>query len=133
MEDKLIQFFSPLRQGLIALLIGFVGIVFCKIAGFSASAQFSLAFTGIILYCMLNSIVSVFNDSFAKYTWPSWGVFVVLVIVLLLSARYISGDSIQAHREFIKILLSVSLFYMVLSVLVRLIRTMWEFAENDEN
>ena len=132
-DAKLIEFFNPLRQGLFALTLGVVGIVFCKLVSFSASAQFSLAFTGIILYCLLNSIISVFNPSFTKYTWPSWGVFAVLVIILLLTARYISGESIQAHKEFIKMLLSVSLFYMVLSVLVRLIRAMWEFAENDEN
>ncbi len=132
-DAKLIQFFNPIRQGIVALALGLAGIFFCKLVSFSADAQFSLAFTGIILYCLMNSILSVFNESFAKYTWPSWAVFLVLVIVLLLSARVVSGESIQAHKEFIKMLLSISLFYMVLSVLVRLIRAMWEFAENDEN
>jgi hypothetical protein len=91
------------------------------------------AFTGIVLYSLLNSIISVFHESFVKYTWPSWIIFTVLLVVLLLSARFISGISIWTLNEYRMMLGSIVAFYIITSLLVRLIRAIWEFAEEDEN
>ena len=91
------------------------------------------AFSGIVLYSMMNCVVSVFHESFVKYTWPSWWIFAALLIILLLAARLISGISIWALREYRMMLGSIVVFYIVTSILVRLIRAAWEFAEEDEN
>jgi len=60
-------------------------------------------------------------------------IFIGLLVVLLLSARLISGTSIWQLREYRMMLGSIVVFYIITSLLVRLIRTIWEFAEEDEN
>jgi hypothetical protein len=58
---------------------------------------------------------------------------VVLLAFLLLAARLISGVSIWTLREYRMMLTSIIVFYIITSLLVRLIRAIWEFAEEDEN
>lgn len=124
--------FSPLLQAACSLVLGLVGIVVTKILGEETFYQFVFAFTGIVVYCLVNAIISVFRDSFVRYTLVSWWVYIGLVIILLLFARFISGESIQSHKEFIQMLISLSIFYVVVSVVVRIIRAVWQFAENDK-
>jgi hypothetical protein len=129
----IVNFLTPLRQALFAIFFGLIGMALAKI--FSAPNYFCvvLSFVSIVFFSLVNNILSIFQTSFKQYTLPSWGAYASIVIVVLMMARLISGDSIQKHPEFLKILFSVSLFYIVLSVLMRVIRAMWEFAENDEN
>lgn len=131
--DNLISFLTPFAQGVLSLIIGIVGMLIAKIAGIESYFVFVFSFVAIVFYSLMNNVLSIFQPSFQKYTYPSWGIFVILVVVLLLGARTLTGESIQQHGEFIKILLSVVLFYFVLSLMMRIIRAMWEFAENDEN
>lgn len=125
--------FSPLRQALACAALSFIGMIICHFAFKGDSLEFSAAFIGIVLYALINSIISVFHETFVKYTWPSWMLFVALLVVLLLSARYISGISIWKLGEYRMMLGSVVVFYIITSLLVRLIRAIWEFAEQDEN
>jgi hypothetical protein len=81
----------------------------------------------------MNAVVSVFHETFMKYTGPSWMIFIGLIVVLLLSARLISGVSIWSLREYRMMLGSIVVFYIISSLLVRLVRAIWEFAEEDEN
>lgn len=131
--DNMISFLTPLVQGALTLVVGIVGMLMSKLIGAESYFVFILSFVAIVFYSLMNNVLSIFQESFQKYTWPSWGVFIVLIVVLLLSARGLTGESIRQHSEFIKILLSVVLFYFVLSLMMRIIRAMWEFAENDEN
>ncbi len=131
--DNVISFFTPLVQGGLTIVIGIVGMWISKLLGAESYFVFILSFVAIVFYSLMNNVLSIFQESFQKYTWPSWGVFLVLIVVLLLTARVLTGESIRQHSEFIKILLSVVLFYFVLSLMMRMIRAMWEFAENDEN
>jgi hypothetical protein len=125
--------FSPLRQALACGLLALAGMVFCHFAWRGGAFEFMAAFSGIVLYSLMNSVVSVFHESFVKYTWPSWMIFVGLLLVLLLSARLISGISIWTLHEYRMMLSSIVAFYIITSLMVRLIRTLWEFAEEDEN
>jgi hypothetical protein len=124
---------SPLRQALACAAFSLTGMVLCHFAFKGGAFEFMAAFTGVVLYSMVNCVVSVFHESFVKYTWPSWWIFAGLLIILLLAARLISGISIWSLREYRMMLGSIVVFYIVTSILVRLIRTIWEFAEEDEN
>ena len=55
---------------------------------------------------------------------------VALVIILLLSARGISGISIWNLPEFRMMLLPISIFYFMVSTMVRAIRFLYELAES---
>ena len=125
--------FSPLRQALACATLSIVGMIVCHFIFRGDSFEFMAAFTGIVLFSIINSVVSVFHESFIKYTWPSWMLFIALLVVLLLTARLISGVSIWALREYRMMLGSILVFYVMTSLLVRLVRAIWEFAEEDEN
>jgi hypothetical protein len=125
--------FSPLKQALACAALALVGMVFCHFVFKGDSFEFMSAFTGIVLFSILNTVLSVMHESFVKYTWPSWWIFLVLLFLLLLSARLISGTSIWKLAEYRMMLGSIVAFYIIISLLVRLVRTIWEFAENDEN
>jgi len=125
--------FSPFRQALVCASFSLFGMICCHFIFRGDTFEFMAAFTGIVLFSVMNSVVSVMHESFVKYTWPSWMIFIGLLVVLLLSARLISGTSIWQLREYRMMLGSIVVFYIITSLLVRLIRTIWEFAEEDEN
>jgi hypothetical protein len=131
--ESLILFLTPIAQGVLALIIGVVGMLMAKIIGTESYFIFIFSFVAIVFYSLINNILSLFHTSLKKYTYPSWAIFIILIVVLLLGARVLTGESIQEHKEFIKILMSVGLFYFLLSFMMRIIKAMWEFAENDEN
>lgn len=124
---------SPFRQALACGALSLLGMLLTHFIYRGDSFEFMAAFTGIVLYSIMNSVVSVFHESFVKYTWPSWMIFIALLVVLLLSARLISGISIWQLREYRMMLGSIVVFYIITSLLVRLVRTIWEFAEEDDN
>jgi hypothetical protein len=125
--------FSPIRQALACAAISLSGMFVCHFVFRGGTTEFTAAFTGIVLFSMINSVVSIFNETFVKYTWPSWLLFIALLVVLLLCARYISGVSIWSLREYRMMLGSIVAFYVITSLMVRVIRAIWEFAENEEN
>ena len=127
------RFFSPLVQAIAVLVLSLAGIAGTKLLGMNTSYLFLTSFMGLGVYCLINVIISIFHESFVRYTMISWWLYAGLTVVLLLAARFISGVSIRAHAEFIQMLISLSIFYVVTSILVRGIRAVWQFAENDKN
>jgi hypothetical protein len=123
---------SPIRQAIACAILSIVGIVVCHFAFQGGSFEFLAAFSGIMFYSLMNPVVSVFHESFMKYTWPSWLYYLGLIIVLLIAAKLISGTSIWALPEYRMMLGSIVAFYIITSLMVRVIRAIWEFAENDE-
>ena len=132
-EPGIANRFTPFKQALACATLSLVGMVFCHFIFRGDSFEFMAAFVGIVLYSLINSVVSVFHETFMKYTAPSWGFFFALLVVLLLAARFISGVSIWTPSEYRMMLGSIVVFYIITSLLVRVIRATWEFAEEDEN
>jgi hypothetical protein len=62
---------------------------------------------------------------------PSFYIYIALVIVLFLSAKFFSGISIWTLSIYRNMLTSVSIFYLIISVLVRGLRLIYEAAERD--
>ena len=124
--------FTPLRQALACLIISSLGIVFCHFIFRGSSNEFLAAFSGIMFYSIMNPVLSIFHESFVKYTWPSWLFYSGLIVILLLAAKLASGTSIWALPEYRMMLGSIVAFYIITSLMVRMIRAIWEFAENEE-
>lgn len=133
MESRLIRTFSPVKQGLVSLLFGIVLMLLSRVISNDTMYSFLFAFVAVVAYCITNAFFSLFNESFVAYVWPSWGVFLVLTALLLLFARIVSNTSIQEHKEFIQMLISVVIFYMLFSLMMRLMRMLWQYAEADKN
>jgi hypothetical protein len=125
--------FSPIRQAIACAFFAIVGMVLCHYIFRGGTYEFMAAFCGIMFYSIMNPVVSIFYETFAKYTWPSWGLFIALTVLLLLFARLISGVSIWNLAEYRMMITSILFFYIVSSLIVRLIRMIWEYAESDEN
>ena len=123
---------NPYVQLGIALVIGWVGILICRLAHIQGAPEYFAAFIAIIFYTLINTVVSIAHPSFFRYTLPSYYIFIFLVIVLLLSARYTSGVSIWNLEEYRMMLLSITIFYGVASILVRVLRFMYVAALNDK-
>lgn len=122
---------NPWLQFGLAIAVGLVGMVICKIVQGQGSSEYLAAMAGIILFTLINVVVSVAHTSFLRYTVPSYYIYGLLLIVLLLSAKYISGISIWKLTEYRMMLFSITLFYFIASLLVRLLRYIYEIAESD--
>lgn len=123
---------TPQLQALACFGLSLLGMVFCHFAFAGTATEFLAAFSGIMFYSLMNPVLSIFHTSFVKYTWPSWLYYLGLLVLLLLAARYISGTSIWALPEYRMMLGSIAAFYIITSIMVRVIRAIWEFAESDE-
>lgn len=122
---------SPYMQLGLALGIGWLGMLVCKVMHIPGAGEYFAAFIAIVFYCLLNTVVSLAHPSFFRYTVPSYYLFILLLVLLLLSARYTSGISIWNLEAYRMMLLSIVLFYAIASILVRALRFMYEQAQND--
>jgi hypothetical protein len=122
---------SPVVQVVIALAIGWTGMLACKIFQLENSRAYFAAFVGIIFFCLINTVVSIAYNSFLRYTVISYYIYIGLVVVLLLSAKLFSGISIWKLESYRNMLVSISIFYLIASLMVRGIRYIYEIAESD--
>lgn len=117
-------------QAAAALFIAFTGMGICKLMQLQPATEYFAALVGIIFYTLFNTIISIAHESFFKYTVPSFYMYVGLLVVLLLSSKFISGVSIWDLYEYRNMVISVSLFYFIISTLVRAVRFIYEMAES---
>jgi len=120
---------SPLVQFALAVLIGWAGMGICRLLQLEKGTEYFAAFIAIILFCLINVVVSLAYESFLRYTVLCWYLYILLVGLLLLSAKFSSGISIWNLYEFRMMLISVSLFYLLSSTMVRGIRLIYSAAE----
>ncbi|HWB62077.1 MAG TPA: hypothetical protein VG603_01110 [Chitinophagales bacterium] len=121
---------NPFVQVGLAAGIAWLGMLICKIAGLNNGEEYFTAMVGLIFYALINTVVSIAYSSYLRYTVPSYYIYIGLVIVLLLSARVMSGISIWTLEEYRMMLFSITMFYVVASILVRAVRYIYELAES---
>lgn len=120
---------SLLIQFLVTLSIGWGGMIISKLIPGHPSKEFFVALVALIFFSIFNTVVSIANESYFRYTVPSYYIYILLVIVLFLSARYLSGISIWTLSSYRMMLFSVTIFYAVISVMVRGVRAIYDAAE----
>lgn len=119
---------NPWLQAIFALVLGWVGMGVCKVLHLPNAEEYFAALVAIIAFTLLNIAVSFGYDSFLRYTVPCWYLYIALVIVLFLSARTLSGVSIWTQYEYRAMLISVTLFYVLASILVRIVKLFYDAA-----
>ena len=117
-------------QFAVSLFTGWVGMLICKLTHANPGREYFAALVGIIFYTLINTVISLAHKSYFRYTVPSYYLYVFLVAVLFLSAKFLSGISIWNLEEYRMMLLSVSVFYIVISIAVRAIKYIYEAAES---
>ncbi len=119
-------------QGLVALVVGLIGMLVIKVGGITTGYEYFAALIAIIFFTILNTVVSVANESYTKYTVPSYGIYLAVVAILFLLAKVLSGLSVweQSNWVYRMMITSITLFYAIISVLVRAIRFLYDMAES---
>ena len=123
---------TPLNQVLFALLVGLSGMLICKLLHLPPASEYFAAFLAIIFFCLMNIVVSLAHSSFLRYTMPSFYLFILLVGVLLLLAKFFSGISIWTLKEYRMMLVPIGIFYFMASIFSRGIRFIYEAAERGD-
>ena len=123
------KYSSPLIQFGVSLLLGWLGMGVCKLMHLQPGAEYFAAFFAIVLYCIASIVISLAYESFLRYTIPGYYLYVLLVGILLLSAKFFSGISIWTLYEFRMMLIPITIFYFVSSTLVRAMRLIYEAAD----
>ena len=122
---------NPFFQFGVALALGWIGMLICKIFHIANAAEYFAAFVAIVFFCLINIVVSLAYNSFLRYTVTSFYIFIFLVVILLLSAKFLSRISIWDLEPYRNMLASLAIFYLIASLLVRGIRFIYEMAEGD--
>ncbi|MCW5907414.1 MAG: hypothetical protein KIS94_06120 [Chitinophagales bacterium] len=120
---------TPLVQLVVALVVGWAGMGVVKLVNAPAGTEYFAAFLGIIFFTLINTVASIANRSWLQYTLPSYGLYAVMVAVLFLSAKFLSGISIWDLWEYRMMLTSITLFYFIISTLVRAVRFILDMVE----
>ncbi|MBK8657366.1 MAG: hypothetical protein IPN22_00415 [Bacteroidetes bacterium] len=123
---------TPLNQTFFALLVGLLGMLTCRFFHLPTASEYFAAHIAIIFFCLLNIVVSLAHSSFLRYTMPSFYLFIVLVAVLLLLAKFFSGISIWTLNEYRMMLIPIGIFYFMASLFSRGIRFIYEAAERGD-
>ena len=128
---KVQQQLSLPKQVMLAALVAYLGMAICQLANLVNGQEYMAAFIGVIFFTVMNTVLSLAHTSYSQYTLPSYGYYLVMTAVLLLSAKFLSGISIWDLWEYRMMLISITLFYFVVSSFVRVIRFILEFAQSD--
>lgn len=118
-------------QLVVALIVGWAGMLISKFTHQEVSTPYFAAFIGIIFFTIMNTVVSLANPSFVKYTVVSYGVYILLLALLLLSAKFVSGISIWDLWIYRMMTTSVTMFYVIVSILIRAVRFLFDIAQED--
>jgi|ERR1043165_9724593 hypothetical protein len=122
---------TPLIQFVAALVIGWTGMGICRLAQTHAGEEYLAAFIALIFFCLINVVVSLAYESFLRYTMPCIYLYILLVVILFLSAKQLSGISIWTLYEYRMMLFSISVFYVMASIMVRGVKMIYDAASNE--
>jgi len=129
--NKIQQQLSLPKQVLVAAVVAYIGMAICRVVHLVGGQEYMAVFVGVIFFTVMNTVLSLAHTSYSKYTLPSYGYYLVMTAILLLSAKFLSGISIWDLWEYRMMLVSITLFYLVVSSFVRIIRFILEFAQSD--
>lgn len=123
--------FKPHFQAFIAYGLGLLLIIASGFFGKKMGHEFEGAFSAMVMYILVNVMISIYQPFFMKYTLPSWGIYILLTALLLLTAKFFSGQSIRDYFEFVDMLASITAFYIIASLAIRVIKNIWDFLESE--
>lgn len=123
------QKLTPVTQVAVTAALGVAGMLLVKVLPLDPTYEFFAAFVALVFFTIMNILVSLAYPSFFRYTVPSFYLYGALVVILLLTARGLSGISIWDLWVYRMMLFSLTIFYFMASVLVRAIRAIYEMGE----
>lgn len=121
--------FTPLRQIAATIVIALVGMLIVKVSPLAPKLEYFVVMVSLVFFSIFNTLVSLAYPSFFRYTVPSWYLYIAMSAVLLLTAKFLSGISIWDLWEYRNMYLSLTVFYFIISLLIRVVRGIYELGE----
>mgnify|MGYP006156690021 len=121
--------FTPWRQVAATIVIALLGMLVVKFSTLPAEYEYFVVMVSLVFFSIFNTIISLAYPSFFRYTVPSWYLYIAMAAVLLLTAKLLSGISLWDLWAYRNMLLSLTVFYFIISLLVRVIRGIYELGE----
>lgn len=114
---------SPFRQFSAITLSALVLMFLSKLIGNGSDEIWFIAFTGMVFYVWANSVIGFFARQKAlRYIGISWLYYILMSIVLIISARYLSLLSLGDLYEYRTLLIANLIFYIIATVVVSIMR-----------
>ena len=121
--------FTPWRQVAATIVIALLGMLVVKVSTLAPEYEYFVVMVSLVFFSIFNTIISLAYPSFFRYTVPSWYLYIAMAAVLLLTAKLLSGISLWDLWAYRNMLLSLTVFYFIISLLVRVIRGIYELGE----
>ena len=121
--------FTPWRQIAATIVIALVGMLIVKVSPLAPELEYFVVMVSLVFFSIFNTLVSLAYPSFFRYTVPSWYLYIAMSAVLLLTAKFLSGISIWDLWEYRNMYLSLTVFYFIISLLIRVVRGIYELGE----
>ena len=121
--------FTPLRQILATIVIAVVGMLVVKASPLAPKLEYFVVMVSLVFFSIFNTIISLAYPSFFRYTVPSWYLYIAMSAVLLLTAKFLSGISIWDLWVYRNMFVSLTVFYLIISLLIRVVRGIYELGE----
>lgn len=81
---------NPITQGIISILIISLIAIICLIFGIKSTAVWSLMFTPLLLFCVINPVIGVFYKKKISYSLLS-----ILILIVISYYAYFIGNTIS--------------------------------------
>ncbi|TVR77691.1 MAG: hypothetical protein EA412_10425 [Chitinophagaceae bacterium] len=125
--NKLIKTFPLWFQFSVPFALGLLGMLIARLSMPEQNHEWRVAAVFLLIFVVINPILGIFKENWGKYTLHSFPVFVILFVLMLISADSISLLSIGDIAEYKLIFLLVGMFYFLLTLMALLYRTINEF------
>lgn len=120
---------TPFIQFAGSFAIGLAGMGITQLFPAYKTEAYFAALVSVIFFCLVNIVVSLMFDSFLRYTVLSFYLFLLLLVGLFFIAKQLSGISIWDRYEYKMMAVTVILFYILSSLVVRVMLFFYEAAK----
>ncbi|MBK8442877.1 MAG: hypothetical protein IPL35_05425 [Sphingobacteriales bacterium] len=129
--EKRLEQFEPFRLAALILGITLLLMLLFRVFGSEKEKMWLFASTGLGFYVWVNAVLGFFNRNWVRYLGRSVLAFIAVLTILMISAYFLSGISILQLREYQLMITAFSLFFFFSIGLVRLIKGIIEFLEQN--
>lgn len=114
--------FNPIKQGAFILLFITLISISCFIIGQKSMLVWTLIMLPLILFCLYNPILGLFQQKMLQYYFQSVLTFLILLMYAYISGSFISEFPYLPSRELHILTFAVIVFYLVLHISCLLFR-----------
>lgn len=121
---------TPVKQFLLVFPTALLAMAFAAVVSSNAENAWFISSAALGFYVWMNAVLGFFKKTnFGGYVGQSFGLFLVMGILLVASASWVSGLSLSGLREYKIMLLATFVFYVcgiLISAIIRNVAILME-------